>query len=101
MADVLESHPDVPAPHGVQLDTFVDTREELATVARAYSRWEKGYNGDYMWLRVSFAGSVHIDVNIHRSLVCRKVVTGSHEEPARVVEDVEWICDEPLLSCDR
>ena len=103
MAAFLESHPAVPVNAGIdnRLNAFVYTREELETAARSYPRWQKGYSDSHMWLRVTFAGALSLDLNINRSAVCRKVVIGSHEEPARVVEDVEWICDTPLLSGDR
>ena len=82
LADFLESHPEVPVSEGehVDLDFFVDTREALAVAERVYPRWEKGYDGNYMWLRWSFVGVVNLDLNLRRE---------------RSTEDVEWICDEP------
>ena len=36
-----------------------------------------------------------------RETVCRKIVKGKkmvEAQPAREVEDVEWVCDEPILA---
>ena len=85
-------------PGGLQVNLFVNTREELVAVARAHPAWAKGYNNNYMWLRVSFSGEVCLDVNIEREKVCRKIVHGTRTEPARIVEDCEWICEDALLA---
>jgi hypothetical protein len=95
----LEAHPTVPIPYDVTLNTFVDSREKMSEIARA-ATWEKHYSDDYFWLTQAF-GPVRLDINTRRETVCRKVVKGTKTlaaVPERVVEDVEWVCDEPLLA---
>lgn len=100
-ADFLAAHPEVPAPHGVSINTFVDAKDDLILVARS-GAWHKNYNDSYMWLRRTFCGGALIfDVNIMRGLVCRRIVKGTKTiaaQPERTVEDVEWVCDDALLS---
>lgn len=48
-------------------------------------------------------GILTLRISAERSQVCRKIVTGTKVVPAytipeRVEEDVEWVCDEPLLA---
>lgn len=97
----LAEHPTVPLPACLHMiNAFVDTREELAVVARAAS-WQKGWDKeDWFVLRREFAGDVALEVNIERERVCRKVVTGTQilpAQPERTVETYEWACDEPAI----
>ena len=100
LADWLDAHPDVPTPDSVQLHTLVRTKDELRAVAKASPAWAKLYFGEYMALRHT-VGTIEYDINIARSEVCRKVVTGTKVVPAQpetTVEDFEWVCDDPILS---
>ncbi len=101
----LEQHPEIPTPSlGVHLDVFVQTRDHLADVARSGS-WEKQWIGNYFALRRMFAGDVHLDINIQREQICRRVVTGTRTvaaEPEHTEEIVEWVCDDaiPVLAAN-
>lgn len=98
LADFIEAHPALPVPYGTNLNVFTEDKTELAALARVGNvRWEKHANGEYFYLKAHFAGGHSYEININRAKVCRKVVLGSHVEPAKVVEDVEWICEESLL----
>jgi len=102
LADFFEQHPNVKVPYNTVVDTFVTTRDELAENARG-SAWEKVYNGDWFSLRKVFGDDEHgvvLEVNCSRTTVCRRVVKGTRVIPARaeqVVEDVEWVCEDPVL----
>jgi hypothetical protein len=108
-AAFLEDNSSVEPPVWNTLTTFVDTKEELATQARAVRSWQKDYNGDWMNLRQVFSEDLQFDVSIRRGEVCRKVQTGVKvlpatpeqvipAQPEREVPVEEWICDEPILA---
>lgn len=104
LASFVDAHPDLPLPIASNHNAFVNTKAELAALARSGVRWEKSANGNYFYLRVTFTGGHSFDVNVQREQVCRKVVTGTHLEPAvpaHEVEDFHWVCDEPLLAEGR
>jgi hypothetical protein len=96
LATFLEEHPKAPFPVWPQFDVFVK-RGQLRAVAKITS-WEKKYYGDWFTLVRTFAGGVSLHVNVSRSEVCRRVVTGTRVEPAKTVETVEWECgDDSIL----
>lgn len=101
MADFFEAHPTVPVPYSVQADVFVDTKEDMAVIARA-SGWTKEYRETWFSLEKFFApdDAVRLEVNIERDKVCRRVVTGKKwvpTTPGHEIEEVEWVCDEGSL----
>lgn len=97
----LETHPGVPVPKYCTLNAPLDTREEIAAVARQ-SSWTKDFNGSWFTLRKQF-GTLNLDVYTDREQVCRKVVTGTRVVPAveaqpeREEQVTEWVCDEVAL----
>jgi hypothetical protein len=100
LADFLDTHPDVPEPKYTVFNVFVYDKAALATAARA-ARWEKVYNGEWFSLRQTFGEDVSLDINVQRSLVCTRIVTGTRVVPAKaeeIVEEVEWVCHDSLLS---
>lgn len=108
MADFFENHPDLKFPHYSGLNVFVNTREEIAEIARQ-STWSKVYAGHWFCLRKQFGSDLTLEINISREEVCRKVVTGTRVVPAmpampateETVEEVtEWVCDETSLLAD-
>ena len=99
LADFLDAHPTVEVPIYAMLNVFVNTKDELAAHART-ATWEKVYNGNWFTLRKEF-GTIKYEINATRDTVCRKVVKGTRVVPARpehTVEEVEWVCEEALLS---
>ena len=103
-ADFFEQRPEVKTPLYSVLNVFVDTKEDLATHARA-ATWEKNYVSNWFMLRKVFGTAdvgVTLEINAQRETVCRKVVTGTTVLPARpeqIAETYEWVCEnEPLLS---
>ena len=97
-ADFLEQHPTVVVPDKIFVNVFLDTKAELAEQART-SSWKKNYLENFFYLEKSFGPEENLSfqINVSRENVCRRVVTGSHIEPERVVEDVQWVCEEPSL----
>lgn len=98
-ADWLDRHPGVRAPRYVDMNVFVNTREEVAAHAKA-ATWEKIYNEAWFYLRHSFGADLNIDITAQRETVCRKVVVGKEEVPARPAHEreiVEWVCDDVSL----
>ena len=103
LATFLEEHPAVWAPQYVNINAFVNTREEVVAQARAAS-WEKVWNGDWFYLRKEFGPDLSLDVTADRGVVCRKVVTGTRvieAQPEREVESYDWICDDASLMAER
>ena len=99
----LERHPSVHAPRYVNLNVFVNTREDIASHARA-ATWEKIYNDDWFYLRREFGNDLSLDITTQRDTVCRKVITGTRTVPAtpeREVEIVEWVCDDVAMLAAR
>lgn len=99
LADFLEAHPVVPLPYVGSINAFVQSRDEMATIARAAS-WRKQWREDWFTLTREFSVDVNLEVNIERATVCRKVITGTRIQPAQpeqTVETFEWVCDDPSL----
>src|SRR5712672_1151283 len=97
LLDWLEGHPTVEVPYDLRnglLLTSVNTKDELAALAREFGECEKEFVEDVFYLRKRF-GSVNIYAFVSRSEVCERVVVGTRViparvEPERVVEEVEW-----------
>jgi hypothetical protein len=99
-AAFLEAHPGVPTPSYSVLNVFLKTREDLAPIARAAS-WDKVHLADWFCLSRAFSEHLKLEVNVPRAAVCRRVVTGTTTiaaRPEQIVEQVEWVCEEPLLA---
>ena len=99
LATFLEQHPNVPHPVYNQLNVFIQTPEELASVAKGGS-WSKQYNGPWFYLERVFGEDLALHIDIEREKVCRKVVVGKRliaAQPEHEVEDVEWQCEPVTL----
>lgn len=100
-AEWFEAHPDVPAPCEAAWNVFVDTREEMAAIARQLGSADKNVIGDWYVLRVT-APQFMIEWNIHRGKVCTSRVIGTKQIPetfipAHAEEILEWDCM-PILA---
>lgn len=96
-ADFFEAHPELPHMElPSQFDVFVDTKEQLAAIARM-GGWNKNARGEYFWLSRKI-GVLDYHINIQRARICRRVVVGSEVQPEKIVDKVEWVCDEPVLA---
>jgi hypothetical protein len=78
-------------------------KEKLAAAARLLGKTEKVYSGDYFDLNKKY-GPVILQFTATRANICRRVVVSTKvipakviEQPERIQEEVEWVCDEPLL----
>ena len=102
LAAFVEAHPEIPLPYAGSHNAFVQSKADLAIVAKACGgKWAKNATEDYFYISKAFAGGHAYEVNVSRETVCRKVVTGTRMEPAveaREVEEFHWICEEPLLA---
>lgn len=102
MADFIEAHAHIPLPWPGSQNAFVSDKAELAAIAKACGgRWAKNATESFFYIKKPFSGGHSYEVNISRESVCRRVVVGTRIEPAQPeqeVEDVRWVCDEPLLS---
>ena len=99
-ADFLQEHPSVKVPSYVSIDAFVHTREDIIEQAKL-GHWQKVYNDTWFSLHKEFAPTLVYNINTERDVVCKRVVKGTKTLPAtpeRTVEDVEWVCTEPLLA---
>ncbi len=103
LASFLEAHPEVPTPYVGTQNAFVQTKEEIAAVARVGS-WEKKWIDDWFSLDHAFSGDVKLSVNVARAQVCERVVTGKQiipAQPEREIDVYEWHCDESLLAPEK
>ena len=100
LADAIEQNDAIPVPYDLTVNTFVETRQEIAAVARAGS-WRKVFLEGWFCLDRSFPGGVRLAVNVQRTQVCQRVVVGKMTvpaQPAHEVEQVEWRCEDSLLA---
>lgn len=126
-ADVLDAHPDLPAPyittsshrgeHKADLSWYLtlDARDDLATQKALAGRIVRAIDGHWEKIPDTYQDFVfrqerpglRLDVQVEREAVCQRIVTGTETvaipakpaEPMRVEtrEVVEWRC-EPLLA---
>jgi hypothetical protein len=85
----------------------VDPKVQLQRAARVLGRADKNFQYSTFELTKKFGDYIKLKFSCDREKVCRKVVTGTKQVQKRVyvdipnefvnVEEVEWICDEPLL----
>lgn len=103
MADWFEQHPDrIPPYLPVTVNLFADDRDDLIAYAREFGKADKSVVNDWFALRKRF-GPHAIDANLPREEICRKVVTGTRQVPAQMIEAreeeiVEWVCEDALLA---
>lgn len=112
LADFMESHPLLPRPtmyyfeDGVLFQLEARAKEAL----RSIGSFEKQYTGDSFFAKRKLGGW-ELTFSVTRASICRKIVVGTRVEPehyvpgteghivsARVVEDVKWECDDPILT---
>jgi hypothetical protein len=111
IADFFEERPSLKVPSSLQFDVWCDDREEMIEAAKIAGTTEKIWQGDWLYLRKSFADHVSVDFNLRRNALCEKVSKGMKsvpetiipakpEEiiPAHEVEEFEWKCPESLLA---
>ena len=110
IADFYEQHPNCPLPSlGERLHIFPDGIKGLAAVAREFGDCTKSVDeGELSFYRVRRQfGALALEALDYRHKVCKRIVTGSHEERVkipltfeehiRMVEDVRWECPDSLL----
>lgn len=118
IAEFLVEHPEVPQPYHLMGSEFYiylhgeESRAQLATIARAFGRAEKRFEGVRFEVSRRFAG-INLIAQAQRAEVCERVVTGTREVSKEVpdpealaavpkvtvtetVEDVKWVCH-PIL----
>lgn len=102
LAEWCEQHPEYTPTYTMPFNAYVGTREDLVAARRALGAVSKSAVSTVFYIHRDFGGGVALEINVPREEVCRKVVKGTREVPEKVVpahveEDVEWVCDEPLL----
>ena len=84
------------------LGSEIESRALLRKVAKIMGRAEKDHSGSHFHLRKRF-GPVSLEFISNRNAVCTPIVVGKKVLPAieatpeREVDDVEWVCTDPLL----
>jgi len=82
----------------------VKTKTLMRRVARAMSPCEKDYAGHSFQLKRKFGDHISVEVSAQRDTVCVAKVVGKKLVPkyrkygTEEVDDVEWICGDPLLA---
>jgi hypothetical protein len=115
LADFLDQHPTLPQPTMYSFDSGASFRLDEATAKedlRAIGSFEKSYSGESFYAYKQLGGR-KLTFSVGREAICRKVVKGTkvvpehyvagsegYIEPEKTVEDVEWICDDPILAPD-
>ncbi len=105
LASFYDAHPQVPPPYQHQVMVFTDDKATLAAIAKA-GNWEKVWSDSWFSLKKAFGESLLLEIYVDRSVVCRKVVTGTRVVPAtpateeREEEVTEWVCDDVSLLGD-
>jgi hypothetical protein len=104
IADMLDTHDDVPLPNA-SFNIFCTDVNEIAAIRRDIGgQWVKEATDSWFWLRRAF-GPHRFDLNTARDVVCERVVVGTKQvdipDPAapKITVDeeiVEWVCS-PLL----
>lgn len=77
----------------------LNSRAEFRALALALGKAQKEFAGDYFTLSGD-VGAFTITAIGARDAVCRRVVVGTKvipAQPEQVVDEVEWVCDDPLL----
>jgi hypothetical protein len=113
LADFIDAHPTLPQPTMYSFDSGASFQLDAATAKeelRSLGAFEKNYGSDIFYAKKSLGGRT-LTFYVNREAICRKVVKGTriepehyvagtegHIEPEKVVEDVEWVCDDPILA---
>ena len=100
IADWYEAHPEAPLPRTNVVGVYtVDTRDELAAVARMLGSCEKRFTDNLFHLSRDF-GALTLDFVSSRRAVCTRRVVGTRTVPARPeheVEEIEWDCESSIF----
>jgi hypothetical protein len=119
LADFFDQNIEFPNPYGISVNVSVTewkpweadkesevdqdaTKRELKRCMRLMRNCEKVWSSYSLRLTKKFGtqGKVTLNVSAERSGICRKVVLGNEiipAQPERVVEKVEWVCDDVAL----
>lgn len=94
----LEDNPEVPIPTEFRgpLNIWATNRTELASLARILGDTTKSWVGEWFCV-VKSIGCVRLELNISRSQVCQRVVTGQQwvpEEAGHYRDVIEWVCND-------
>lgn len=83
--------------------TEAERKRDVQRIARALAPIEKKYLGETFLLKKKLT-HITVSFNVSRDVVCRAVKTGKQKviegfySPSRIVDEVEWVCDDPLLA---
>lgn len=94
LATFLEDHPEIPTPITNPANAFVYGKEEMEKVVRVMGSVKKRVTEEYFFVQKAF-GSVTLEVNCRRELICERRVIGKKiipAQPEREVEEVAWDC---------
>ena len=98
----LEQHSTVPIPPRVTLNVFGLSKETLSNALHNTGGWTKNAAGLFFYVQKTWGmDTIHLDLNIDRNQVCRRVVVGTILKPAvpeMLMDEVEWKCDESLFN---
>lgn len=101
IAQWLEDHPECAHPSVNIIENYsINTKEEAATVIRAFGECQKDYSDNCLYIRKKF-GPITFSYAILRYQVCTARVVGKRRveayfAPAREEDILEWDCD-PIL----
>lgn len=109
-ADWMEANPALPLPYDPKLQIMsVDTKAEVAALARQMGRCEKTAN-ESMFKVVKWFGPFRVEGVVYREQICERIVVGTQTvvvpevkaQPARVEvrEVVEWKCGSLMSSVE-
>lgn len=104
--DLLEDHPNLPAPASLYLVTYVETAEQARAARRGTHRWTKQDAPTAYYTTFSkvigtgedYRSDVHIVIEVSKEATCTRVVVGQRDVPEQPAvpahtEDVfAWSC---------
>ena len=110
IADFIEAHPELKLPSLSRLDIFESDAKSLPKYAAAFGNAAKDVLGDNLFILRRTFGTLKLEANWQRDLVCERRIVGQREIPDQIVpakdeefipahkEDVyEWRCPDSIL----
>ena len=73
------------------------TKENIRKFLDAVGSCEKNYKDDRLTITKELGeGRATIQGNVDRSIACKRVIKGQKMVPAKLIDEVEYVCDENL-----
>jgi hypothetical protein len=84
-----------------------EMRRELKQAVRILKPVKKEYYGSTLYVKKRFGTAIELSLTASRSVACKQVKTGKTTLvpavllPARMEEEIEWVCTDPILRASK